>query len=41
MNVLNNVKIKTMDYIENNLKEVCENEPISVDEVFYFIVFLF
>ena len=41
MNVLNNIKIKTMDYIENNLKEVCENEAISVDKVFYFVAFLF
>ena len=32
---------KTADFIEDNLKEMCKNEKISVDEVFYSVALLF
>ena len=43
LTVLNNVATKypqTKDYIEQNMKEVCEREHITVEEVIYFIVFV-
>ena len=43
LTVLNNVATKyplTKDYTEQNMKEVCEREHITVEEVIYFIVFV-
>ena len=43
-NVLDNVKIKyweRAEYIEKNMKEVHDNERISMEEVFHFVVLLF
>ena len=31
---------KTKELIENNMKEVCEGESISVEEVIYFVGFV-
>ena len=42
--VLDNVKIKyweRVEYIEKNMKEVHDNERISMEEVFHFVVLLF
>ena len=41
LKVLHNVACKcpdTKDYIEENLKEVCEGEGLTVDEVIYFVL---
>ena len=43
LKVLENVSCKypdTKDYIEKNLKEVCEGEGLTVEEVIYFVVCL-
>ena len=43
LTVLNNVATEypqTKDYTEQNMKEVCEREYITVEEVIYFIVFV-
>ena len=32
---------ETADFFEDNLKELCKNEKISVDEVFYSVALLF
>ena len=43
LTVLNNVATEypqTNDYTEQNMKEVCEREYITVEEVIYFIVFV-
>ena len=42
--VLDNVSKKYLDttgYIKDNFEEVCENENISVEEIFYFVGLLF
>ena len=32
---------ETADFFEDNLREVCKNEKISADEVFYSVALLF
>ena len=42
--VLASVKLKypeMMEYIEENIKKVCESEKMSMEEVFYFVPLLF
>ena len=41
--VINNVGekyLETIDYIEEDVKEICEREHITVEEVIYLVIFV-